>query len=79
MVERYGGKGGFGAIASDNTDLRQGRYFPHKSVTHYTDMMKDITYVRCLHCGQVWEHRRGDPWGSGPGSCKEEIKNENLD
>lgn len=69
MVERYGGKGGFGAIASDNQDLRQARYHPHNLTTRYEDYTNDVTLVRCLNCGQAWSHRRGDPWGSGPGLC----------
>ena len=77
MVERFGGKGGFGAIASDNTDQRKGRYWPHKNLTKWNDYITDRMNVVCLDCRQRWDHPRQDPWNSAPKECvKVEVKDE---
>ena len=73
MVERFGGKGGFGAIASDNTDQREGKYAPHRavSVTHDPGGNPPLSFVKCLKCNQAWTHPWRDPWGSAPAECAE--------
>lgn len=70
MVERYGGKGGFGAIASDNTDMREGPDAPHRNVSRWTDPMTRIVQVFCFDCAQRWEYKERDPWGKGPSVCE---------
>lgn len=72
MVERTGGKGGYGACASDNTDQREGKYPPHKavSITHSPSEDPPMTYVKCLACSQTWSHPWREPWGSAPKACK---------
>ena len=70
MVERTGGAGGFGAIASDNTAYRDGKYPPHRAVSVTHDPLNNMSYVRCLICAQEWTHPWKDPWDSAPAECK---------
>lgn len=58
-VERRGGMGGYGAIASDNTDLRGPRYGQHDPVSR-TLLADGRNRVKCLRCGEVWYHDRYD-------------------
>lgn len=69
MVERKGGVGGFGAIASDNTDQRSSAYSPHTIVRH-TDWIEDRVLIKCVKCGKAWFHPRGDPWVGVPKECQ---------
>jgi len=70
MVERFGGAGGFGAIASDNTAYREGRYAPHKAVSVTHDPAANKSFVKCLICCQEWTHPWKEPWNSAPEVCK---------
>jgi len=70
MVERTGGAGGFGAIASDNTAYREGRYAPHRAVSITHDPAANLSHVTCLRCSQKWTHPWKEPWNSAPEVCR---------
>ena len=72
MVERKGGLGGFGAIASDSTDQRTSAYSPH-SVVKTHDLLNDLVNVKCVKCKLEWSHPRGDPWVDVPERCSRET------
>ena len=79
MVERTGGVGGYGAISSDNTAQRTGRYAPHKALSITHDPMAGLTHVRCLICNQRWFHPYKDHFMSPtPGVCKEGAKGDDV-
>jgi len=69
-------KSSYGTISTQEQDQRQGKYRPHRLTTKYEDFDEDVTHVKCLKCGQEWEHARGMVDGT-PEKC--ERREENAD
>ncbi len=67
-MKTMGGVGGYGGISTMNQDQRQPRYMPHNNVVLYTRMSDNTTEVKCLACGEKWEHPRGSR-ANAPEKC----------
>ena len=59
MTEFRGGAGGYGGITTLNQEGRKGRYEPHLTISRTLDRVLDRYMVKCLRCGEEWEHGVG--------------------
>jgi hypothetical protein len=76
------GAGGYGGISTMNQDQRQGPFHPHKSISRHYESLKDIWWIKCLHCGLNVE-RTGTQYYARelnlPSECnKDQYKEENA-
>lgn len=65
------GAGGYGGISTLNQRDVRPRYAPHMTIFKYVDHMMGAVEIKCLDCGMMWSHPRGNPKGTFmPATCE---------